>query len=125
MSFDADLRDHLRADATILALVGERISGVKRHDGGTLPAITYARVAAMPANRVSGGSSLTIIRLQMDVWATTHDGARTLADAIRARMDIPATTFRGWLMSETDEYEDDTSIHRVLMEFSLHYSVDA
>lgn len=121
MSFDADLRSHLQ-HASVTAYVGERVHPVVR-SSTTLPALTYLRATASPQNSILGFTSgLTIIRLQVDVWATTFDAARLIAIAVRDRMNTAAATFKSWMIDETDLYEDDTKIYRVLMEFSVHFT---
>src|SRR5688572_26710849 len=108
MSFETDLRAHLlnQTDA------GERVSPVMRPQGAPRPAITYTRVAGIPQNDLDGDDgNLLNIRSQVDVWADTHAVARTIADAVRLRMQTFAT--RTVMISDQDLYEDDTRIFRI------------
>lgn len=119
MSFESDLRDHLLNQTT----VGERIFPLVRPqqgDGAARPAITYLRVAGIPMNDLDGDDgNLLNIRSQVDVWADTYAAARTIADAVRLRMQSFAT--RTVMISDQDLYEDDTRIFRVSMDFSSWY----
>lgn len=121
MSFEADLRTHLLT----VAEVGERIFPIVRPSQGpglTLPAITYQRIAGVPMNDLDGDDgNLLNIRMQIDVWATTHDAVKLIAEAVRARMQVAAATFRAVLLLDQDVYEEEVKIFRVSMDFSCWY----
>lgn len=117
MTFEADLRSHLLNSVS----VGERIWPVTRANQ-TLPAITYQRIAGVPQNDLDGDDgNLLNIRMQIDVWATTHDAVKALAEAVRTRMQTAASTFHAVMILDQDIYEDESRIYRVLMDFSCWY----
>lgn len=118
MSLWGELRDHLVADATITAIVGERIRLIERSE--TLPAITFQRVIDLPQNTIDGAGTISITRVQIDLWGLDPDALLPLADAVRDRMNTPAATFKALPLGDTDEFEDDTRIYRILMEFDVH-----
>lgn len=121
MTFEADLRAHLLGQTE----AGARIHPVLRPQQGQagLPAITYQRIAGVPQTNTDANEEMLNIREQVDVWATTHDAAKAIAEAVRVRMQTPAATFRAVLLLDQDLYEDETRIFRVSMDFSCWYRV--
>ncbi len=125
MSFEADLSAHLAADGTITAITQDRIWPLIRDEGSDLPAISHQVVTAMPATDLDGDdTTLFNYRVQMDIWAYSYDAARTLAELVRTRLKTPAATFSA--LSQPggggDDYEPETKIFRVSMDFSMWYS---
>lgn len=125
MSFEADLNAHLMADAAINTVTGDRIWPLVRDEGSDLPAITHQVVTPMPATDLDGDdTTLFNYRVQVDIWAHSYDAVRTLAELVRTRMKTPATTFSSLSLSGGggDDYEPETKIYRVSMDFSMWYS---
>ena len=119
MSYESDLRAHLLGASGITTLVGERIYPITRPQNSVLPAITYTRIFGNPVQSIGGFTSATSeIRIQIDCWASTYDQVQALALAVRDRMFVTAATFRSYMQSDTDFYEDDTKIYRVSMDFN-------
>lgn len=121
MTFEADLRTHL-SESSITSYVGERIQPVIRQEDGTLPALTYMRVAGVPQTDLDGDDgNLLNIRIQIDVWSRSHDESKVIAEAVRLRMQTAAASFRSVMVIDEDFYEDETRLHRVSMDFSCWY----
>ena len=122
MTFEADLKSHLQADASIAALVADRIWPIVRAQGSSLPAITYQRVAGTPQSDLDGDDGdLIEVRVQIDCWARGFEDVRTLAELVRVRLQTAASTFRGRLLFDQDFYEDDVKVFRVSQDFALWY----
>jgi N-acetylglutamate synthase/N-acetylornithine aminotransferase len=121
VTFPADLKTHLAADATLTGLIGERLWPNKRFSE-TLPAATYQQLPAIAIAHNSGGDGKTRnIRLQVNTWAITHAEAHQVASAILTRMLTAAATFSAIGRTFEDVYEEDTKLHGVLLEFSVWY----
>jgi hypothetical protein len=121
MTIEADLKSHL-STAGITALVNDRITPVPRPEGSDKPAVTYQVIADAPQTDLDGGDSgLNNYRIQIDVWARSHDSAKQIAELIRVRMKTAAATFKSVPLSMLEDYEDDTKLHRVSRDFSIWY----
>jgi hypothetical protein len=108
-----EVRDILVADAGVTALVGARISPVLRAQNETLPCITLTVVSVVPANHLNGAPSLDANRVQVDSYATTYDGVRSLAAAVRAALEAADLVMEG----EFDGFEPDVDEYRVTQDF--------
>lgn len=122
MTFTADLRAHLLADATIAGLVGERIYPVVRPETSPLPAITYQIVTDDAMTSLSGLCGLSNVRVQIDCWSLSYETSNAIGIAVRDRMFVAAETFRTARADGQDVFEDDTRIRRRSLDFSVWYS---
>lgn len=116
MTFEADLKSHLSAAGVVYPVVMPA--------GTALPVITYSIAAQTPTRDLDGdgvAGDLEEIRAQVDCWARDFDAARALARAVRARLLTDATHFKASLNSEQTLYEDNTRLHRVLLDYSFWY----
>jgi len=72
---------------------------------------------------LQGPSGFAHPRFQVDAWATTYTGAKTLADAIRGALDGYRGTASGTRIgsclidSERDIYESEIKIYRVSQDY--------
>lgn len=126
MSFEADLNAHLQAGSSIAALVAERIWPVLRDEGSDLPAVTTQIVSDTPSTELDDGDGYLInFRVQIDCWSRDYDQVRTLAEAVRTRMQTAASTFSATPLpgSGGENYEHETKIFRVSRDFSCWYTV--
>ena len=122
MTWEADLKAHLQADASISGLVQDKIYPLLRKEGTGTPAITYQRITGMPQTDLDGlDGKMLDVRAQIDVWAQGFDTARTLAEYIRLRLQTAASTFRARVNFDQDFYEPDTRLYRVSLDASFWY----
>lgn len=77
----------LAADTDVAALVATRIYPVRRVQGDALPAIVYRRISSTHIHSTQGSSGACNARIQIDCWAATYAGAKTLADKVRLALD--------------------------------------
>jgi len=119
MSLDTGIVTLLTSTATaVSAIVGSRVHGMAVPRGSAMPAVVYQRVAADRIRSHDGPANLARPRYQITSWAETHDGAVTLAAAVRAAMDCAAGTWGSdvvqvcFLEGETHLYDDGTEIDR-------------
>jgi hypothetical protein len=101
---------------TLESLVGGRCYPLQMPQSPDYPTIVYSRIASAPQNRLEGGASLDQVRIQVDCYAETYDGAKTLSDSVRSAMQ--AAAFKATLQSDMDIFEGELkNIYRVMMDF--------
>ena len=89
-------------------------------DGVTRPFVVYSRVSAVSENVLSGNPNLINTHLQVDVYSAVYSEAQTIAAQIITLMG--AWTVQNVLTLELDEFEGDTKLHRVVLDFSIWHS---
>lgn len=87
MSFEEGLRSFLLADPAVAALIDTRLRPVVLRKNDELSAATYQLVSGNRVRSLSGPSGRAEPRFQIDGWGRRPSDARTLADAIIARLD--------------------------------------
>ena len=124
MTFEAALKTHLQTDASISALVADRIHPMLLPQGSALPAMTYQEVADEPQTDLSGtDGDMVRYRTQIICWAASYTAAKALAELVRARLQTAASTFKAVpLPSGQDVYEDSTKRFGFYRDFSFWYS---
>ena len=124
MSFEADLKAHLNGDASVSALILDRMYPVLRPESSALPANTYQLITLDQVENLSGrDGSLRNYRVQVDLWALKYSDILLLDSAVRARMATAATSFRSAMLpSGFDDYEPDTKLYRRMLEFSCWFT---
>lgn len=95
---DQDFVDLLEASTGVTALVGSgaaaRIYPMLVPQGSdNYPAITYQVVSENRDPELTQQNGLYQARLQINCWATTYAGARTLKEAVRNAIDGSSSTF--------------------------------
>lgn len=127
MTLEEGLVAHLKADATIVGLVGERIYHEKLPQKPIYPAIAYARTSTERTMTLAGPTSLTQVRLALDVWASTSAEMKSVAGAVRAAVSGVTGNLGGTSIqhctyeSEADlsEFEGDRADRRVSFELVI------
>jgi len=123
MNAEGAIWSAILASAPVTALVGTRVYPMMLPQGPTFPAVVYQRISTVPDMLVDG-PGFAPIRMQLSMWATTFDGARTLADAV-------VTALHGYhggelrlsrLINLLDDYEPDTKLFRVIADFRVHHT---
>lgn len=111
----------LIADATIHAVVADRIYPMIIPQGATLPCLTYQRISTprIVTHDSSGATGdLTNPRFQFDGWAVTQKVAKAIADALRTvlhgkRGAMGGVTIRAALAeNEAPEYIAEAELYR-------------
>lgn len=119
------VRTMLRAQAGLVALVGDRIRPFgKLKQNETLPAVTVFRVSA---RRWPGyGRSYRHVNpsVQIDSYGTTEAEALAVAEQVRlALLDQSLGVIRGaFLDTERDWYEEATESYRVMQQWNIHHA---
>jgi hypothetical protein len=123
VSFETDLYAELSSDAPLVALVGNEI--VPSHASQGVSArefVVYTPIFNEAKYDLDGDTGAARVRLQVDCYSETQDGAAEIARAVIAA--IPET---GWPLHRTGHsnqdlgLESETRLFRRLVEFSIHH----
>jgi hypothetical protein len=105
------LGDALVADPAVAALVGDRVYPVIAPASAAIPFITWRRQAVQREATLSGPSGIATVTLAVDMYATTYEAVRELADRCRAVLDGFNGALGNWisvrnvsLLSESDGF---------------------
>jgi hypothetical protein len=127
MEIEQAIYNLLSGDATIAALVGTKISPVKKKQDSDLPAITFRRVTTGRFPAMSVDASVVKARFQVDCWAGTYPVAVQLKNAVKAVMKRWRTTTGitvqdTFMDGEIDFYEEDTKQFHIAIDFEINYN---
>lgn len=136
MTFESDLLALLTTDYDVRDAINDvaanelRIYPVERPaKQKNLDAIVYTVITGAPAVNLEEGDSagdtagdLEDVRLQLDVWSATHDGARELARFIQARMKTGNASIRAVRNSRRSDVDPDTREHREVLDYSVWHT---
>ena len=87
MSIQSALYEHLKDDAGILAIVGDKVYPVVAGPDDSLPYITYQLISRQHEHDLGAASGLARTRIQVNCWESTAALAETLADTVRDSLD--------------------------------------
>lgn len=93
----------------------------------TYPLILYTQISGHRDHTLRGASGHAHPRFQIEAWAETYTGAKTLADAIRIALDDYIGTASGtkiWsclIDSERDIYEPEIEVYRKVQDYLIWY----
>ena len=111
----------LIADATIGAVVDNRIYPLMIPQGAILPCLTYQRISTprIVTHQSSGATGdLTNPRFQFDAWGVTQKEVKAISDALRAvlhgkRGAMGGVTIRAAIAeNEEPEFDPDSELYR-------------
>lgn len=129
MDFEGALRARLTADATVAALVGNRVYWVTRPQADGLPAITLQIIFEDRAQHMKGVQGLQSTIVQIDGWASSYGQGKALKEAIIAAL-LPAETSNGVTFGrafvrsrDLSERTETQLIHRPSLDFTFFYSI--
>jgi len=100
-------------------LAGGRVYAMIAPDTPTAPFIVYQNIANKPEVTLANGTPINNTRIQIDAYAKTYAGAKALADLVTAAM--AAASFTSIPILNTDGYEPETKLFRMIQDFSLWY----
>jgi hypothetical protein len=121
---ESTLRSILINDAAVKAIT-VRCYPATLPQNPVYPLILYYRITGLPENTLTGLPEMVYSRFQIDSWALTYSGAKTLARAITGALNAKAYTQDGIRIGsivqqgERDNYESEVSCYRVILDFTL------
>jgi hypothetical protein len=87
------LRNALVTNTNVTSICSTRIYPVLAPATADLPFITYRRAGVSRSQSLSGPIGAPTVNLELEVYATTYNGARELADICRLTLDGYGGTF--------------------------------
>lgn len=105
MTIASEIYTALTGYSALTALVSDKIRPVEADRDDEPPYVVYEVVSAVPENGLDGHLGKTQYRVQIDAWATTHQAAAEIRDAIRDAMEAAndAGTLRNRWEDERDQ----------------------
>jgi hypothetical protein len=111
-------------------LVSNRIYWLKRPQASAVPAVTLTRISGVHNYHHGGDSGLVVSRVQVDCWATTFAGAKTVSRAIidhltGASFEQSGIKFQGaFVDGERDTFEADITppLYQITVDFMLWHT---
>jgi len=122
------LLTYLLANASINALVGDRIYAMHVQQEATMPCITYQRISTervLTHDQTSTG--LAIPRFQFDVYSFRYSEALEIAEALRDALQGYAgamgtlTTMGVLPMLEQHTEDRDLEVFRLIIDYTIRY----
>lgn len=117
--------NYILVNDTMVKAITTKCYPVKLPQSPTYPLILYTKISGMRDHVLSGASGRAHPRFQVEAWAETYSGAKTLADAIRNALDDYSGTASGTVIhsclidSERDVYESEIEKYRVIQDFFI------
>jgi len=112
----------------IIALMSDRLYPVVLPQGVTMPAASYRQISDVPYVTHSHPNGLERTRYEFNVEADQWSEAKNLADALITVLSGyrrgAADTVRIdgiWLMNRFQDYDDNTGIHREILDFRVYH----
>jgi len=119
------LKQILQTDPVVNAAVQGRVRPIRSQSNAVFPHITYQRISTQRPLTHDGTTNTARPRFQIDVWAQTYEGVRTLADAVVRRLH----GFRGVVLgvnvmavgneNDLDALEQPSGTYRVPLDFFI------
>lgn len=127
MEIEQAIYNLLSGNASVAALVGTKISPVKKKQDTDLPAITYRRVTTTRFSAMDVDAVVVTGRFQVDCWAGSYPVVVQLKNAVKAAMKRWRTTTSitvqdTFMLSEIDFYEEDTKQYHIAIDFEINYN---
>lgn len=116
----------LKDDASVGALIGDRIYPGIIPDGVTYPAVTYSELSQVFDETKDGPLPTGQHGFDVDIYAYEYAGAQSIASAIKSALDWYTGTVntvvieRIRLIDQTDlPYEDEKELFHIAQEYSI------
>lgn len=120
----------LAGNAGVTALVGSRIYAVVMPQGPVYPCLTYRLVASTRLQGVYTDPGMARVTLQLTSFATSYEGAKELAEAVRLALERYGSALTGTpiagvtvyditIGSEADSYEPELEAFAQSTDFTV------
>jgi hypothetical protein len=91
------LANAMFSDPAVAEVVSDRVYPVIAPSSAALPFLTWRRQAVQREPTLSGPSGIATVTLAVDMYATTYEAVRELADRCRQTLDGFAGTLGNWI----------------------------
>ncbi len=117
MSIESELYEHLSSNTGIESKVEDRIYPVFAKKGVKTPYITYINVNNKDLTSAQGENYANVTRFQVDIFSETYSQGKIILGAVKEALYQFKHTPHDF--SSRDLYEQDTKLHRQLIEFKF------
>lgn len=138
MTIETALFSYLSGRTEITDIVSTRIYATVAPSSTTYPYITFQILSNQPEHHMGGSSAITLVRVQLDAWATLVSQQQSISEALRDKLD----GFRGAMGSESlqirmcfldnrntfeepDKKGENLPVHRASLDFSIWHEESA
>lgn len=101
--------------STLQGLASGRVYPLQAPEKVTYPCIVYFRINSTPINTIDGGSTIDLVRIQVDTYAKTYSACKVLAESVRSSLEGSAV--KATLQTDQDIFEPDLSVFRVSQDY--------
>jgi hypothetical protein len=131
MVLETEIALRLINDQAVSSLVGDRIYAVVKPDNLSRDCITYERIKPNEEehyNDLDGGAGVVFCHLQVSSWSVGYEQGKDLASKVKASLDhfdgsLDTITVQDLsLVSETDDYEEETEFYRFMQIYQCFYN---
>ena len=96
---------------------GDNVWRAPAPDDTGYPLVTFERISSFPTYSLAGSSGNDRCRIQVDCWAIHYAQAKQIAEEVRVAME--AAPFKGILVTDFDEFDEDAKVYRVTSDFHV------
>lgn len=126
MSFETALRQRLKDDTAVKAIVGTRINWTERPQREAFPAVVLQIIADDRSQHMKGNNGYRATRVQADCYGTKRDTVAQLREAVIAAL-LPEATVspvsfrRGFVNTVIDRSQNTETgfVHRDLIDLTI------
>ena len=79
------------------------------------PYIVYSRISSTPENTLDGGSTIVLVRIQVDTYANTYSACKNLAESVRVAME--GGVVKSTMQTDQDLFEPDLKVYRISQDY--------
>jgi hypothetical protein len=97
-------------------LASNKVYPMVAPDKITAPFIVYSRLSSTPENTLDGGSTIDLVRIQVDTYENTYSAVKLLAESVRLAMESNVL-LKATLQSEQDLFEPDLKFYRISQDY--------
>ena len=125
MTIKDEIFTRLTGHSGLSALIDKRVFPGKLPQKYTLPAIVYQKITSPHLYSHDGEAGLAFPRFQVSCMADDPDEAEDVAIQVQAALsgysdkELTTPVEASFLLNELEDYEPDTKIYRVIMDFRI------
>lgn len=97
------------------SLAGGKVYPLVAPEKVAAPFIVYSRIASTPENTLDGGSTIDLVRIQVDTYASTYSACKSLADSVRVQME--SGVVKSTMQTDQDLFEPDLKLYRISQDY--------